>query len=534
MSTPNTACARAPRPVGVGARRPRVRPRDRPAPAIPVPRARDAGRGPCPGRRYLIAKQHACCWRVSLVVARAGLRLPVPDAPGLRGGRHRGRRGRQGRQARRARAWRDGGSLRPRPAVTPPRALALLVPLAAWACWAPLGAKYATVSWCLVACAMALAGPSKLRTVLAAAPGCAAAAALWAWLALSLAWTAAPLPAALIATVCGQYALPAAAGDHRRRRLSAERRPSRALTHFAAASSVAAVVLRARSCCVGCRRRPCCGTPPCDAEGNQRIASSVQCWPWGAVLALWLAAQAMRPRVRAAWSASALLLCTWSARAAGPPQRHAAAAACCLLVVGVVTSRRRVSRQRPGRCWRWRSSLAGGSLAHGSASRPAALRRRPARAARVPGRRPGRHELGAAAAHVAAHHRRWWPNVRWLGHGVGSWKLRWTERVTPRHAALAGQLHAAQRVPAAGAAGRSSLAPLLWLVWLGAGMAPGCGGPALRGVPACAGAGGEWPGPGSSMPCCGTRSSHLPLLLLAALGAAAARDDTNPPSGASG
>lgn len=391
--------------------------------------------------------------------------------------------------------------------MTPPRALALLVPLAAWACWAPLGAKYATVSWCLVACAMALAGPSKLRTVLAAAPGCAAAAALWAWLALSLAWTAAPLPAAL--GQLAQYALPALLG------IIAAGAPAdvarKGLTHFAAASSVAAVVF-VLAAAQALPASTLLWHTTVHAEGNQRIASSVLL-AMGSVLALWLAAQAGGWR-RAAWSASALLCAVGLAL---QDRRSGMLLLPLLLLAWAWTVERRVSRRGLAVL-----AIAASALAAWAGS--AVVQQR---------FDEGLRELREYRAddQVATS---WGQRLRmWqltatmvaerplLGHGVGSWKQRWTERVTPGTPLAANSTPHSEFLLLAQQAG--VLAPLLWLVWLGAGWrnaarAGTAGVPAVLALTAVA-----WTGLFNAV----LRDAKfaLPLLLLAALGAAAARGD---------
>ena len=108
-----------------------------------------------------------------------------------------------------------------------------------------------------------------------------------------------------------------------------------------------------------------------------------------------------------------------------------------------------------------------------------------------------------------------------LGHGVGSWKQRWTERVTPGTPLAANSTPHSEFLLLAQQAG--VLAPLLWLVWLGAGWrnaarAGTAGVPAVLALTAVA-----WTGLFNAV----LRDAKfaLPLLLLAALGAAAARGD---------
>lgn len=389
--------------------------------------------------------------------------------------------------------------------MTPERALAALLPLAAWACWAPLGAKYATVCLVVLLSGAQLVHTATLRTHLTGSRTAAAAACLWALLALSLAWTPAPVPVAL--GQLGQYALPLLTGMLGA--VAPAAAAARALAHFTAASALAGVVF-VLSALGALPRSALLWHTTTLAEGNQRIAASVLL-ALGAGLALWLAAKA-RGWQRLAWTASALL-CV--AGLALQDRRSGMLLLPLLLLVGAWTVERRWRRRALAALAVAVVSLGAWQLSDGVQQRFD----------------EGMRELREYRAddQVATS---WGQRLRmWqvtaslvaerplLGHGVGSWKQRWTERVTPGTPLASNSTPHSEVLLLAQQAGM--LAPLLWLGWIAAGWRPAAragvsGVPAVLALTALA-----WTGLFNAV----LRDAKfaLPLLLLVALGHAVAR-----------
>lgn len=391
----------------------------------------------------------------------------------------------------------------------PNPALALLLPLAAWACHAPLGAKYATVmSAVLLSLACLLSRVGRLADW-AREPATWAALALWLLLALSLAWTPVPLPVAL--GQLGQYTLPLLLGAVAAACPAVLAR--RALVHFVAASALAACVfvLAAASALPDWPRL---WHSTAQAEGNQRIAASILL-ALGAALALWLS-EAGTVRVRIAWLTLALLC---GVALALQDRRSGMLLLPLLLLVWAWSVERRWTR-------RALALLAVVALVAASWQMSATVRHR---------FDEGWRELREYRANdqVATS---WGQRLRmWqltadmvaerplLGHGVGSWKQRWTERVTAGTPLAANTTPHSEYLLLAQQAGL--LAPLLWLAWLAAvwrqaWRAGTAGVPALLAVAALA-----WTGLFNAV----LRDAKfaLPLLLLAALGIALSRGQRN-------
>lgn len=394
--------------------------------------------------------------------------------------------------------------------------LATLLPLATWSCYAPLGVKYATVGLCVVVSVAWLARePGGWRWPATRGAGPIAVAWLF-WLGVSIVWT--PAGAAIALGVFGQYALMLLLAT-----IAVACPPNaarRALAHFAVASTLVAATFALEAL----RWLPASTVlwhTTVDAEGNQRIATSTML-ALGAALAGWQGADAPA-RARLAWWAGAAL-CTGAL--ALQDRRSGMLLLPMLLLVWAWSRETRAWQRLVG------SGLVVTLVTTVWLTSPGVQQRFD----------EGLRELKTYRANdqVATS---WGQRLRmwqlttemvaerpWLGHGLGSWKLRWTERVT-RDTPLAGNttphneyLLLAQQAGLA--------APLLLLGWLGVGMhqARRAG---QRGVPALlALASIAWMGLFHAV----LRDAKfaLPLLLLAALGAAAARDDTNPPSGASG
>lgn len=178
------------------------------------------------------------------------------------------------------------------------RVLAALMVAGAWACYLPLGSKYATVlSGALVAAHLLRhrdGSASPLRQAPALVPICA----LLLWLGLTAGWSPAPWTTSL--SQLAQYGLllvvpviaSACPGASARR----------ALQHFVWASTAVATVL-ALAKAGWLPASPLVWHTTVDAEGNQRIATSVLL-ALGAGLALWFAADVSSWQ-RWAWLAGA-------------------------------------------------------------------------------------------------------------------------------------------------------------------------------------------------------------------------------------
>lgn len=165
----------------------------------------------------------------------------------------------------------------PRPVLH--QAMAALLLAAAWACYLPLGMKYATVLGSIVCAVFVL--QQQPRTCLQQAPGLLPSGILLGWLALTALWT--PASGLTVATHIGRYGLlllvpllactcpPAMA--------------RRGLQHFVLVSAlVGALLVLARMDLLP--QSPWLWHTSVNAEGNQRIANSILL-ALGACLALW-------------------------------------------------------------------------------------------------------------------------------------------------------------------------------------------------------------------------------------------------------
>ena len=173
-----------------------------------------------------------------------------------------------------------------------------LLSAAAWTPYLPLGCQYFAYLLCGLLALRSLHRAGRLRAV-AADPVFKAAALLWGWLALSSAWSSAPVSA--LASHLWTYSLMlwvtpialacnAAAGR-------------RALGHFVAASCLLALLVTLNA--AGALPSGWTWRPFVDVSGNQRIAFSLQL-ALGAALALHLG---LRQQDRRAWWVAAAALC---------------------------------------------------------------------------------------------------------------------------------------------------------------------------------------------------------------------------------
>lgn len=295
------------------------------------------------------------------------------------------------------------------------QALQLLLPAAAWACYAPLGLKYA--AW-LAAVALAAATLHRRRSWAAAAqlPGAAALLGLFAWMALSALWSPAPWPR--IGTHLWMYGLPLGA------LVLATACPRdaarRALAHFVAASALVGLLSMLHAW--GALPDAALWHSMFFAEGNQRIVTSVLL-ALGAALAAWMAAGSGRPAHRAWWLAAGalaaaglatqdrrtgilllpVLLCAWALLA---PRRWAARSVLATLValgaLGVWSTSDSVRARFAEGVAELRGYVPGDDVATSW------------------GQRLRMVELTAGMVHEH-------PLV---GHGLGSWPLLWKHRVT--------------------------------------------------------------------------------------------------------
>lgn len=152
-----------------------------------------------------------------------------------------------------------------------PNVLGPLTIAAVWTCYLPLGSKYVTVLACALAALYGLWQQRNNAGLAKPAPTLVAATALLLWLGLSSAWS--PAPGRLIMSQLGQYSLPLlvlliAAGCP-----SAVAR--RALAHFAASSAAVALLLALAHWGLLPTLPWLVGHSTVDAEGNQRIATSI-------------------------------------------------------------------------------------------------------------------------------------------------------------------------------------------------------------------------------------------------------------------
>lgn len=386
------------------------------------------------------------------------------------------------------------------------RVLDTAVLLAAWACYAPLGAKYATVLACALAAVMALRGrghPSPLRQ----APALMAGLALPAVLALTVPWS--PAPASAIVTHLWLYALPLLVpviGS-----ACSAQAARRALAHFVVASALAGLLFVLAAAAVLPASAMWWHTTV-DAEGNQRIATSMLL-ALGAALAGWLLLQA-QGRARGGWALAG------AACVAGLALQDRRSG---MLLLPVLLLAWALARQ-PGL---WRRLLV--ALAIVAAAALAWQLSSGVRARFDEGVREV--QQFKADDHVATS---WGQRLRmWqltaamvaerplLGHGVASWKTLWNQRVTPGTALHEHTTPHSEYLLLAQQAGLAGLGVLLWLLVASLRRALTAG---AAGVPALM----AW----TAVACLGAFNAvlrdakfALPLLLLAALGTALARHD---------
>lgn len=394
------------------------------------------------------------------------------------------------------------------------RAVAVVIPVAAvaaaWASYLPLGAKYASVLALALLCGVALRTSTGTSTSIHTRTPTRAllrpAAALLAWLALSLAWTPAPWPLAL--SQLGQYGLlllllPIAAG-------CPPAAAQRALRHFVLASALAAVlvVLHAQALLPDWPRL---WQTTAAAEGNQRIAVSVLL-ALATVISVWQAAQAAG-RGRSAWLLAA------AACLAGLALQDRRTGMLLLLLLAAAALARAPLRRR------WRLALALLGVLAATAAWQGAEGVRGRFAEGVAELQHYRSDDGVATS--------WGQRLRmWeltaamvaerplAGHGIGSWSVLWRQRVTPG-TALA-QNSTPHSEPLALAQQGGLVAVGLWLWLLGSALrAAWRAGPA--GLPAlCCWLALAW----TALFNAAHRDAKfaLPLLALALLALAAARD----------
>lgn len=330
------------------------------------------------------------------------------------------------------------------------RVLAALLPLAAWTCYLPLGAKYAALGAAVLAASAALRTRGVSVSALYACPPMPAALALLLLLALSLAWTPAPWSVGL--GQLGQYALmllvPVVAAA------CPPEQARRSLGHFAVASALVGllfVIARFEAL-------PASAVlwhTSVDAEGNQRIATSILL-ALGALLALWLALQ-HAGRLRATWlvlGALSLLGLTLQDRRSG------------MLLLPVLAVAWAWTNQ-PGWLRRLLALAAVLLLAGTTWLTSDMVRQRFDEGVReLQAYRPD----DAVATSWGQRLRMWQVTLDMVaerplrGHGIGSWKQRWRERITPGTALAQNTTPHNEYLLLAQQAG--VFAPLLWLWWL--------------------------------------------------------------------
>ncbi len=332
------------------------------------------------------------------------------------------------------------------------RALCALLPLAAWATYAPLGLKYTT--W-LLAVALAAASLQQQRRWTAAwqRPGTPVLLGFLALMTLSALWSRATWPR--IGTHFWMYSLPLGAAL-----LACACPPAaarRGLQHFVAASAGVGwlSVLQAG------RALPdwALWSSTVTATGNQRIVTSVLL-AVGTAIACWLAGGEHRPRMRAAWLAAAALA---AAGLAVQDRRTGMLLLPVLLLAWAWAQPRR---------WIVKGALAAlvvlGSMAVWTASDT--VRARWAE---------GASELSSYTPDDAVD-TSWGQRLRMLertsemvrerpltGHGLGSWRLLWSERTT-RGTLLADNStpHNEYLLVAVQAGLPAALLLLAWLLWM--------------------------------------------------------------------
>lgn len=332
------------------------------------------------------------------------------------------------------------------------RALCALLPLAAWATYAPVGLKYTTWLLAVVLAAVSLQQQRRWPATWQQ-PGTPVLLGFLALMALSALWSRATWPR--IGTHFWMYSLPLGAVL-----LACACPPAaarRSLQHFVAASGCVGLlaVLQAG----GALPDWAVWDSTVTATGNQRVVMSVLL-ALGSAIACWLAAGERRPRVRAAWLAAAALV---AAGLAVQDRRTGMLLLPVLLLVWAWASPRR---------WYVKGALAAlvvlASLAVWTASDT--VRARWAE---------GASELSSYTPDDAVD-TSWGQRLRMLertsamvrerpftGHGLGSWRVLWNERTT-RGTLLADNStpHNEYLLVAVQAGLPAALLLLAWLSWM--------------------------------------------------------------------
>jgi O-antigen ligase len=386
------------------------------------------------------------------------------------------------------------------------RALAILLLAAVWTCYLSLGLKYAAVSAAMLL-SLAMSARGRLANPAWRSPPFLATCWLLLWLAASASWS--PAPWSVKVSHFGHYAslllVPVIASACR------PQLARRALQHFVIASVfVAALFALDRQGWLPAS--PAAWHTTVGAEGNQRIATSILL-ALGSCLGLWLALQA-RSWKRALWLAGAALCVSavaWQDRRSG------------MVVLPVVLLSWAITRHAG---WRKRVGMlaliaAAGALAWQTAD----------------GVRARFAEGVAEVLHFTADDNvatSWGQRLRlWqlteamveerplVGHGIASWQEMWRSRVAPGSAVSIHTTPHNAYLLLAQQGGLVALLLWLWLLlaWLRQAMHAGA-----AGVPAVM----LW----TAISCVGLFNAvlrdakfALPLLLLAALAAAAARTE---------
>ena len=381
------------------------------------------------------------------------------------------------------------------------RTLTVLLVLAAWACYGPLGSKYAALT-ASAGCAVWVLRRHDGFDAFRRQPTLLPSLALLAWLALTSAWS--PAPWHSIGSHLWQYGqlllvplLAAACGPHTARR---------GLQHFVLASAVVgAVFLLGRLEVLPAS--PAAWHTTLDAEGNQRIATSILL-AMGAGLAGWFAVGA-RDLARWAWGGAAalcVLALTLQDRRTG------------MLLLPTLLLAWGLVRQP---VWWRRVAMAVVVLLAGLAAWQLSDG---VRARFAEGLTELRQYTGDDMVTTSWGQRlRMWQRTGalvaehpWAGHGIGSWRGMWRQRVTPGTALAEHSTPHNEYLLLAHQGGAVAVGLWLWLLaaaWRQAAAAGAAGVPALMAWTALA-----WVGLFNAV--LKDAKFALPLLLLAALATA--------------
>ena len=389
----------------------------------------------------------------------------------------------------------------PLPADLAGRTLATLIALAAWASYGPLGSKYAAMAACAL-CVGWMLWQHPLPSSLRRQPTWWPALALLTWLALSAAWS--PAPWRTIGSHLWQYGMlllvPLLAAG------CPPQAARRALQHFVVASAAVGTVF-----VLGHLNAlppvPMVWHTTLDAEGNQRIAASVLL-ALGAGLGAWLALNTS-DTARWAWAGAAavcVLALTLQDRRTGMLLLPTL-----LLVWGLL--------RQP--VWWRRLLIAMLVLGAGATTWQVSDG---VRARFAEGLAELRHYPGDDSVATSWGQRlRMWERTGdlvaerpWAGHGIGSWRGLWRQRVTPGTALAEHSTPHNEYLLLAQQGGAVAVGLWLWLLVAGFRQAAGA---AAAGIPALmAWTALAWVGLFNAV----LRDAKfaLPLLLLAALGSA--------------